>query len=335
MMIIIYSISLIIVILYLLYPFWLRLFSSESNNTEMENKEINSVSLILLSYNGKQYLEGKINFLIEELKSFQNYELLIIDYHSIDGSKDVLKRFEYTENITLIFQDKHKGIPHSMNMGVEFAKYRHIIFCDQRQNLSNNIISKIVEPLRYKSVGAVSGCISHIDKSSCCSWVRKHENFIKSEESKTGNLIGVYGPFYAIKKECYYPIPEDIVLDDLYLSIKIIQTKQIRIIKGCKIIEEGFSELYDYRRAKRYVFGFWQILKEKNFINRLNFKQKTMLIWHKYLRLLIPVSLFVSYIATGLMGIMYIEYLIAFIIMTTLACISVIPRIKLHFRFAN
>ena len=334
-MIIIYAISLLLILLYLIYPLWLMLVSSKQTEDEIETAEINSVSLILLSYNGKKYLREKIGFLLEELARFTNYELLIIDDNSTDGSQDLLESFRNKENIKIIFQDEHKGIPHAMNMGVELARYGHIIFCDQRQKLSDNIILQIVKPLRYRNIGAVSACISHLDKSKCCSWVRKHENFIKAKESKSGNLIGVYGPFYAIKKDCYSSIPDEIILDDLYLSIKIIQTKQIKILSDCRIIDDGFSVLYDYKRARRYVYGFWQIIKEKDFIKGLNTKQQTMLMWHKYLRLLIPVSLFVSFIATGIIGIWHIEYLIAFLIITAIGIASVIPHVKIKFRIAN
>ena len=334
-MIILYSISALLVLLYLMYPLWLMLFTRCNDDHELETDEIKSVSLILLSHNGRQYLEEKINFLLKELSVFKDFEMLIIDDHSSDGSQELLSRFEGRENIRLMLQERHMGIPHSMNMGIHQAQNKHIIFCDQRQRLSENIIQKIVEPLRYKQVGAVSGCISHLDKSQCCSWVRKHENYIKSIESKSGNLIGVYGPFYAIKKDCYSPIPDDIVLDDLYLSIKIIQSKQVRILTDCRIIEDGFSALYDYKRAKRYVLGFLQLLKERNFIRPLKLNQVTMLFWHKYLRLLIPISLFISYIGTGIKGITDIEYMIAFLILTMIGSLSLIPRYKIKFKLAN
>ncbi|MEN8224156.1 MAG: glycosyltransferase [Bacteroidota bacterium] len=334
-MIIIYSISVLLILLYLSYPFWLMLYPDNNNEHETTFEEVNNVSLILLSYNGKEYLAEKIKFLINEMRCFNHYELIIVDDHSTDGSRELLKKINYNKHVRLILQDKHHGIPHSMNLGVELARYNNIIFCDQRQTLSENIIQKIVEPLKNKNVGAVSGCISHLNKFNACSWVRKHENYIKSLESKSGNLIGVYGPFYAIRKDSYTIIPEDIVLDDLYLSLKIIQSKQIRIIEDCQIFDDGFSTLYDYGRARRYVRGFLQILKEKDFLNKLSIRQLTMLIWHKYLRLLIPFSLFLSYFATGVMGTLHHEYLLAFIIMTVIAIVSTIPGLKNKVRLAN
>jgi len=324
------------ILLYLTYPFFLLVFSADKTEKEKETEKIKSISVILLSYNGKKYLKDKISFLVKELSCFQHYELIIIDDNSTDGSKEVLDNFKHIKGIKIIHKNEQKGIPHSMNIGVSCAKYDNIIFCDQRQKLSDNILQHIVEPLIYKDVGAVSGWISHFDKEKRISLVRRHENFIKSNESKAGSLIGVYGPFYAIKKQCYSDVPEYIILDDLYLSLRILKTKQIILKDDCLIIDNNFSKLYDYQRTRRYMIGFLQILKEKTIISDLSKKQKIMLIWHKYLRLLIPVFLFLSYVSTGIMITHGIEYTIIFTIFTVLSLVSLFPNLfKFQFRMKN
>ena len=323
-MIIIFSITLFLILLYLIYPLWLSFLSPKNVENEIEVDEIKQVSLILLSYNGKKYLQEKIDFLISELSHFEKSELIIIDDNSNNETIEFLKKFEKFENVKLILKTKQEGIPHSMNIGVENAKYDYIIFCDQRQNLSQNSIKNIVEPLKYKNIGAVSGCIYHIDNENRQS-IRCHENFLKSKESKIGSLIGVYGPFYSIKKSCYSPIPNDIILDDLYLSLRILKTKQIELRTDCQIIDQDFSKLYDYDRTKRYLLGFIQILKDKTLFSDLKNKHKTMLIWHKYLRILIPIFLHLSYISSALMVFSGIEYVITFGILTFVGILSIFP----------
>lgn len=324
------------ILLYLAYPVCLLIFFSSNAEREKETDEINSVSLILLSYNGKKYLNDKINFLFKELSCFQHYELIIIDDNSTDGSKEILNNYKNIQGIKIIHKNKQKGIPNSMNIGVKCARYDYLVFCDQRQKLSENILQRILEPLKYKNIGAVSGCISHLDKENKYSIIRRHENFIKSNESKAGSLIGVYGPFYAIKKQCYSDIPDYIILDDLYLSLRILKTKQIILKDDCLIIDNNFSKLYNYKRTRRYLIGFLQILKEKTIISDLSKKQKIMLIWHKYIRLLIPVFLFISYISIGFLITQGVVFVVLFSILTALGLISVFPGIfKFQFSLKN
>lgn len=309
------------ILLYLIYPFWLILNSEQQPEEEKDIAEIDHVSLIYLSQNGEGFLENKINFLLKELSVFQQYELLVIDDSSNDKSREILSKFN--KNIRVILKSEQKGIPNSMNIGVREAKYQHIVFCDQRQRLSNNIIRQLVAPLNNKLVGAVSACISQCDNKKNFSILRAHENFIKSHEGRTGNLIGVYGPLYAVKKECYTEIPDHIILDDLYLTLKILRSHQVRFIKECQIIEEDASLLCNYLRTKRYLKGFLQLLAEKELINQLTRKQITMLFWHKYLRLFIPLLLFVGYVSVGFLSIGSTIHLIVFLIISVIGIISI------------
>ena len=160
----IFLITVFIILLYLIYPLWLFFYTSTQSEVDIKAEEIKDVSIILLSFNGQQYLDEKINFLIKELSCFQYSELIIIDDNSTDGSKEIINNFMNTKNIKIILKNEHKGISHSMNMGTATAKYENIVFCDQRQILSDNIIKRIIEPLKYEHIGAVSSCISLIDK---------------------------------------------------------------------------------------------------------------------------------------------------------------------------
>jgi len=333
---IIYIITAFLGLFYFIYPFWLMMFSPGKMGKIVEPQEINSVSLILISCNGRQYLHEKIIFLIKELAGFAQAELIIIDDSSTDGSKEVIENFRNHERVKIMLKNEQKGIPHSMNIGVENAKYETVIFCDQRQKLSDQILQRLVVPLKYRDIGAVSACLSHLDKQNCQSLMRRHENFLKAKESRVGSLIGVYGPLYAIKKSCYSNIPEYIILDDLYLSLSIIKSKQIKIIKECQIIDEDPSILYDYKRTKRYLKGFIQILSDKSLLRQLNKKQLTMLLWHKYLRLLIPFFLATSYIYTAYLGRLHIEFFVLFCALTLLGFVSALPALnKIQFRFKN
>jgi biofilm PGA synthesis N-glycosyltransferase PgaC len=304
---------------------------------EIEKKQIEEVSLILLSFNGKQYLEEKISKLLMEIAAFPKHEMIIVDDCSTDGSRELLMKYRDIPGISIILKNKQKGIPHTMNLAVSLAKYENLIFCDQRQLTSVNSLVKLVEPLGYEDTGAVSACISHIDKSGFSSLIRRYENFLKASESKAGSLMGVYGPLYAMKRRSYSTIPEHIILDDLYLSLHVMNAKKVRITCECVIYDEHLCALHDYQRIIRYLKGFGQILQEKILLKHLHSKQMTMLIWHKYFRLLIPVFLCLSYFTTGILSFHNIVFLVPFILLTLIGTVSLTPffsrmkNIVIHF----
>jgi len=114
-------------------------------------------------------------------------------------------------------------------------------------------------------------------------------------------------------------------LDDLYLTLKILRSNQVWFLKECKIFDENASLIYNYRRIKRYLQGFLQLITEKELISQLMTKQIIMLFWHKYFRLFIPVLLFLSYISFGITCIGNLENTIVFLIITSFAIISILP----------
>lgn len=299
------------------------LYPNQQEKLTKDTSEIDSVSLIYLSQNGAAYLERKINFLIKELSAFKHFEIIVIDDHSTDNSLEVVQQFVVNDFFTFIHKPLSKGIPHSMNMAVELVKYEHMVFCDQRQCLSVDVLKKLLSPLNYEEVGAVSACISNRDKEKRLSLIRVHENFIKYHEGRIGSLIGVYGPLYAMKKSCYREIPEHIILDDLYLTLRILPVKQVWFARECEIYDEDCDTLYDYDRAKRYLHGFIQLFSEKEMLRSLSFKHLLMLFWHKYFRLIIPLVLLGIYIVLGILSFSDQQCLWLFIAVSGILLISI------------
>ncbi len=333
----IFFLTAFVIMIYFMYPLWLKLISAKSKTGTSDGKIIEEVTLVLLSYNGKQYLEKKIRRLKQELEIFPQHEMIIIDDKSDDGSQDLLKDYLDIPGIKIILKEERKGIPHSMNLAVSLAAYENIIFCDQRQVTSRNSLVSLVEPLGQENIGAVSACISHIDKAGCTSWIRRYENFLKENESRAGSLMGVYGPLYAIKKNSYAPIPEHIILDDLYLSLNVLSNRKIYITRECIIYDEHLCTLHDYRRIRRYLRGFQQILADRTLLRHLPLQPLTMLIWHKYIRLLIPVLLCLCYFTTGILSFYNPLYLLPFAFLTIIGIASLTPfffqkkNILIHF----
>lgn len=292
-MILYLSISSLVLLLYLLYPLYLLLQRKQGSHI-CNLGSLQKVSLIFLSRNGGPDVINKIKFLYNEISNVEGSELIVIDDHSMDVSGERFRELNLP-GLRIHLKEKSMGIPHSMNLGVSMAVNDLLVFCDQRQTLPREIIKKLTEPLRDPLTGAVSACISCYDKQHGFSLLRHHENFIKRLEGDCGNLIGVYGPLYAIKRECYRNIPDHIILDDLFLSLAILPKYNIRFMPEVTVTDDSPDRLYNYSRAKRYLKGLIQLLFERELWHALKFKQKVMLLWHKYLRLIIPMLALIGF----------------------------------------
>lgn len=319
-------ITMTILVLYLLYPLYLISLKKSKPISIAANIKEEPVSLILLTYNGIESLRAKIHQLQVQLNQFATYEFIVIDDCSTDGTRELLTYLKDSYNYNLVLHDTNTGIPNSMNFAAGIAKYNHLIFCDQRQTLSPDILKKLTAPLQDPDIGAVSGFISCCDCESKYSLLRRHENFLKKLESRVGSLIGVYGPLYAVKKSCYVDIAHNTILDDLVLSLSILPGKDVVLLERCCITDQNFYKLYDLRRSKRYLKGLLQILKKKELLNVLPARVLIMLIWHKYLRLLIPPMVIACYVALAFsIGTGTAERII-FLVISTLILLSIVGR---------
>ncbi len=127
-------------------------------------------------------------------------------------------------------------------------------------------------------------------------------------------------------------IPEDVILDDMYLSLNILCTKHIIFLKNCQIYDDSLDSTYNYKRTQRYLAGYFQILRDKELLSRLSRKQKIMLFWHKYIRISIPLLLLCCYGLIGIRSFGHLNYFIAFICISYLILIFVLPN---NFRFCQ
>lgn len=81
-------------------------------------------SVITINYNHKEGLKNTIESVICQTNT--DYEFIIIDGGSTDGSVDIIK--QYADNITYWVSEKDNGVYHAMNKGVAHAHGDYCIF---------------------------------------------------------------------------------------------------------------------------------------------------------------------------------------------------------------
>ncbi len=86
------------------------------------------ISVISTVYNGTQYLEDY--FLSLASQSFTDYELILIDDGSTDGSGDICDRFAKKDSRVRVFHQNNQGLGAARNIAVGYACTDWITFVD-------------------------------------------------------------------------------------------------------------------------------------------------------------------------------------------------------------
>lgn len=96
--------------------------------------------IILPNYNKKDYIDETIQSVINQ--TFKNWNLIIIDNNSNDGSDDILKKYYKFENIKIIKLRRNMGLSFSRNLGLRLAKNKYVSFLDSDDLWDKNKLKK-------------------------------------------------------------------------------------------------------------------------------------------------------------------------------------------------
>lgn len=81
------------------------------------------------SYNSEKYIRKSVNSVLNQ--TYKNWELIIIDDFSSDGSLNIIQEFcNYDSRIKLIVNKKNLGVAESRNIGMKAAQFSFIAFLD-------------------------------------------------------------------------------------------------------------------------------------------------------------------------------------------------------------
>lgn len=103
------------------------------------------ISIITINFNNRTGLLKTINSVLNQ--SYDDFEYIVIDGGSTDGSVDVIKK--YSEKISYWVSEKDNGIYHAMNKGVAVAKGDYTLFLNSGDRLYNNDVINNANPLSW------------------------------------------------------------------------------------------------------------------------------------------------------------------------------------------
>ena len=132
------------------------------------------LSIITLTYNKLEYTKKFIESLFKYTKDF---ELIIVDNGSTDGTREYLKS---VPDIKLILNEKNLGFSKGNNQGIEIAEGEYIGFLNNDILLYPNWFEKVEEVFKKENAGFVSprhihSYFSYLNENNYIKKYRKNE----------------------------------------------------------------------------------------------------------------------------------------------------------------
>jgi cellulose synthase/poly-beta-1,6-N-acetylglucosamine synthase-like glycosyltransferase len=292
-------------ILYILggYPTLLSFWARKHPRPFAAGHELRSVSVIIPVHNGAKFLRRKLDSISALDYPKTLIEVLVVSDGSTDATEEIAA--EYAEDGIRLLVIPRSGKAVALNAAAQLVSGEILVLTDVRQDLHPRSFHFLIAPFYDPHIGVVSGELLLREGSTQGEadvglyW--KYESAIRRNLSNLDSMFGATGPFYAIRRSLFTPIPEDILLDDVYLPMTAF-------FKGYRLIVRPEALAYDYpmtrerefSRKVRTLGGNYQLLTRMPAL----LTPANRLLWHflsyKVGRLLLPwlLLLFVASTAT-------------------------------------
>jgi len=91
-------------------------------------RSIPQVSVVMSVYNGLPYVSKAVESVLAQ--TLENFEFIIIDDGSTDGSSELLDRYSVADDRIRVFHQPNGGLPAALNRGIEVARGKYIARMD-------------------------------------------------------------------------------------------------------------------------------------------------------------------------------------------------------------
>ena len=85
-------------------------------------------SIIIPIYNVSNYLEQCLSSVLNQ--TFSDMEIICVNDGSTDGSREILRRFQGSDNRMVIIDTKNGGPSGARNVGFSLARGEYVLFID-------------------------------------------------------------------------------------------------------------------------------------------------------------------------------------------------------------
>lgn len=112
-------------------------------------------SIIIVTYNNVELTQLCVESLLRNT-TYPNYELILVDNHSQDGSRNYLRYLAKNyRQVKIILNDENKGFPAASNQGLKIAMGEYLILLNNDTVLPKGWLTSLLKHLQDPEVGLV------------------------------------------------------------------------------------------------------------------------------------------------------------------------------------
>jgi cellulose synthase/poly-beta-1,6-N-acetylglucosamine synthase-like glycosyltransferase len=223
-----------------------------------------TVSIVIAVRNGERYIREKLDSVLALDYPKELLEVWVASDGSRDKTDDIVREFAWS-GIQLV-RIPESGKAAALNAAIRKSEGEILLLTDVRQKLATDSLSRLVSCFADPTVGVVSGrlliCKGENREEANIGLYWRYETWIRDNLSRIDSIFGATGALYAIRRKLAVRMPEQILLDDVYMPLSAF-------FAGYRLIVEPAALVYDvptplnveFRRKVRTLAGNYQLLR--------------------------------------------------------------------------
>ena len=245
------------VILYLMVCLkrWLK---GKSQTPELPADEnLPEVTLLICAFNEQEVIEEKMKNTNNLDYPTDKLHIMWVTDGSTDNTNEYLKAYP---NVQIVYSPERRGKTAALNHGISEVKTPLTVLTDANTMINREAIREIVRCFMDPNVGCVAGekrVMARTEGDMAAEgeglyW--KYESTLKRWDSELYSAMGAAGELNAIRTNLYQPMPEEALLDDFVMSMRMVdEGYKIAYTSKADALEYGSANLEEEGKRKRRI----------------------------------------------------------------------------------
>jgi cellulose synthase/poly-beta-1,6-N-acetylglucosamine synthase-like glycosyltransferase len=239
--------SLLLALIWIAYPLAIRVIGAwrGRDDSRAHRSPCTTVSVIVASADDAQSIRDRVADLLAATYPAELVEI-VVGLDATYARATIAELSDLDARVRVVQGDAPGGKATTLNAAVRAASHEHLVFADTAQRFHPSAIAELVVALDDPRLGAVSGMLDLPGRDGSLNLAERYwryERWLRFWESRVHSAVGVTGAIYAMRRSLWTPLPAGLILDDVYLPLRLI-------LDGWRV---GFTDraiAYDTRRFR-------------------------------------------------------------------------------------
>ena len=222
-----------------------------------KDEDLPHVTFLICAYNEQDVVDMKMENTLQLDYPKNKLHIMWVTDGSTDETNERLKRYPEVE---IVYSPERRGKTAALNHGIEQISSEITVMTDANTLVNREALRNIVVHFQDPDVGCVAGekrVMARTDGETAAQgeglyW--RYESTLKRLDSELYSAMGAAGELNAIRTTLYEPMPENALLDDFVMSMRIVDRGyRIAYAPDAYAMEYGSANLHEESKRKRRI----------------------------------------------------------------------------------